>query len=202
MFKDFWVIGGLQVPYYLDKASGSTIGTRGDSNLFKLANFASGSHLSCLTLDTDMYIFDAEIGIQKSNQITGFVRHRFVEIMALVFSHEAWRCVWHLIQSSMYITKNVCDLLILLVGLVVESLTWRFVQTSSNSKKNTLSKPRGLKWLENTNLHNLSIKRPRTQEFSWNNSPEVGVTTRWLLTGEILHSTNQLVQAVPLREII
>uniref|UniRef100_A0A9I9E7W6 Uncharacterized protein n=1 Tax=Cucumis melo TaxID=3656 RepID=A0A9I9E7W6_CUCME len=35
---------------------------------FKLANFASGSHLPCLTLDTDMYIFDAEIKIQKSNQ--------------------------------------------------------------------------------------------------------------------------------------
>uniref|UniRef100_A0A9I9E1G2 Uncharacterized protein n=1 Tax=Cucumis melo TaxID=3656 RepID=A0A9I9E1G2_CUCME len=112
--RDFWVIGGLQVPYYFDKASGLSLPIlrRNVSNLKLESSFCFsslreseqlyasillwfsimqhnlfpsgenvklstsygcdyklfGSHLSCLTLDTDMYIFDAEIGIQKSNQ--------------------------------------------------------------------------------------------------------------------------------------
>ena len=32
------------------------------------------------------------------------LRCRFVEVMAPVFSREAWRCVWHMIQVGMCVT--------------------------------------------------------------------------------------------------
>lgn len=37
-----------------------------------------------------------------------FLTCRFVEIMAPVFSREAWRCVWHMIQVFVYL-KNLCQ---------------------------------------------------------------------------------------------
>ena len=33
--------------------------------------------------------------------------HRFVEIMAPVFSREAWRCVWHMIQVCVQLSSFV-----------------------------------------------------------------------------------------------
>ncbi|KAK3032056.1 hypothetical protein RJ639_036270 [Escallonia herrerae] len=32
--------------------------------------------------------------------LINFAMHRFVEIMAPVFSRDAWRCVWHMIQND------------------------------------------------------------------------------------------------------
>lgn len=45
------------------------------------------SHTSLFTLFTsyDFYFY--------------FLIHRFVEIMATVFSRDAWRCAWHMIQA-------------------------------------------------------------------------------------------------------
>ncbi|VFQ91492.1 unnamed protein product [Cuscuta campestris] len=42
-----------------------------------------------------IFIWDEDLGVEHFNA------HNFVEIMAPVFSREAWRCVWHMIQNDL-----------------------------------------------------------------------------------------------------
>lgn len=59
---------------------------------------------------------------------------RFVEIMAPVFSREAWRCVWHMIQvffwrpTSMNLIKNAISF----------SFRWQWTYSSSEMSQNDL----------------------------------------------------------------